>query len=131
MTTELCECFIGRNGLPCWHQFYLWFSGLGTCPHFLPNFDKAERQNFTEIVIGASPESSYYDTLHSLKEKNEIFNLAALLMTFHIDVSSEQEHCEGFITHLKEVSCEMDEVSQKSDKFHDSVKKKFVVMISH
>lgn len=47
--------------------------------------------------------------------------MAAPLMTSHIDVSSEKQACEDFITHSKEVCCTMDEVSHEFDKFYDSV----------
>ena len=116
MTTGLCECFIAKDGSPCWHQFCLWSSGLATCPNFLPHFDKAERQKFAEIAIGASLESSYYDTLHSFVGKDENIILAAPLMASH-NASSEKQPCEDFIAHSKEINCTMDEVSQEFDKF--------------
>ena len=81
------------------------------------------RQKFFAIAIAASLESFYYDTLHSLEEKNRCINLAAPLMVSHIDVSSEKEPFEDFITHSKEGSCKLHEVSQEFDKFYDSVKK--------
>ena len=46
LTTRLCECFIGKDGSPGWHQFCLWSSAFDTCLYFLYHFDKAERQKF-------------------------------------------------------------------------------------
>ena len=123
MITGLFECFIGKYGSPCWHHFCLWSSGVATCPNFQPHFDKVERQKFVEIAIGASLESFYYDRLHSFVGKDENINLAAPLITSHIDVSSEKQLCEDFIAHSKEVSCTMNEVSREFDKFYDSFKK--------
>ena len=55
---------------------------------------------------------------HCIHEgKDENINLAAKLMTSHIDVSSEQ-HCEDFITHSNEASCAMAGVSQEFYKQH-------------
>ena len=70
LTTRLCECFIGKDGSPGWHQFCLWSSAFDTCLYFLYHFDKAERQKFAEIAIDASLESFCYDTLHSFVGKN-------------------------------------------------------------
>ena len=47
-------------------------------------------------------------------------------MTSLIDASSEQQPCEDFIIHSKNISCTMAEVSQEFDKFYDAVKKKFI-----
>ena len=62
------ECFIGKYGSPCWHQFCLW-SRIGYFTEFSTHFDKIERQRFSKIAIGVSLQSFYYDTLHSLDER--------------------------------------------------------------
>ena len=74
MTIGRCECPAEKDGSPCWHQFCLWSSGFASCPNFLSNFDKTERQKFAEIVIGSSLDSLYYETLHSFSERNENVN---------------------------------------------------------
>ena len=70
MSIGTCECYIGSDGSPCWHQFILWSNGMATSSNFLPHFDKFERKKYAEIAIGSSLETSYYDPLHSIADKN-------------------------------------------------------------
>ena len=64
MSIGTCDCILGRDGSPCWHQFILWANGFATSGNFLPKFDKFERKRFAEIAIGESLESSFDDSIH-------------------------------------------------------------------
>ena len=58
-----CECSVGIDGSPCWHQFILWSHGFSCCPNFLQRFDKKKiRRNrnwfIFRIAFLSSPVSS-------------------------------------------------------------------------
>ena len=64
METGRCECTIGMDGSPCWHQFIIWSNGISYSINFLPRFDSAQRQRFAEIAIGATLNPAFYDSIH-------------------------------------------------------------------
>ena len=68
MENGRCECSVGIDGSPCWHQLILWSRGFSFCPNFLPRFDNSQRKRFAEITIGSSLEDSFYDTIHPCSE---------------------------------------------------------------
>lgn len=123
-----CECFIGKNVSPCWHQFCLWSTGLATCPTFLPHFDKIERQRFVEIAIDVSLQSFYYDTSHSLDNREESINMMTpQTPVTQIDFDLEEHPSEDLISNIKTKGYSIKEVSQEFENFCDSVGKIRVV----
>ena len=66
-----CECFAGKDGSACWHQYCLWSKGFASSFHFLPKFDTFQRKRFAKIAVGKSLESSFYESLRL--KKNEIY----------------------------------------------------------
>lgn len=63
-----CECLVGIDGSPYWHQFILWCRGFSCYPNFLPLFDNSRKKRFAEIAIGSSLESSFYHATHPCSE---------------------------------------------------------------
>lgn len=124
MSIGCCECFVGKDGSPCWHQFCLWSAGLATCPNFLPHFDKKERQKFSEIAIGVSLESFYYDTVHSIEDDED--NITQLPPTYELGsekvVSSKEQPHEDLILNTKIRGYTTDEVFQEFENFCASVR---------
>ena len=67
MTIGRCECFAGKDGYTCWHQYCCWSKVFASSFNFLPKFDTFQRKRFSEIVVGKSLESSPYEPLHLKK----------------------------------------------------------------
>lgn len=59
-----CECPQGMNGSTCWHQFLLWSKFKESSFNFLPVFDPEAKKELTEIAIGSSLETHFYDSIH-------------------------------------------------------------------
>ena len=98
-----CECFIGKNVSPCWHQFCLWSTGLATYLNFSPHFDKTERQKFAETTTTVSLQSFHYNTLHLLDDREESVNMVTpQTPVTQIDVDLDEQPNEGLISNVKE-----------------------------
>ena len=52
MTIGRCECFAGKDGSTCRHQYCLWSKGFVSSFHFIPKFDTFQRKRFAEIAVG-------------------------------------------------------------------------------
>ena len=63
-----CECLVGIDGSPYWHQFILQSRGFSCCPNLLPRFDNNHWKRFAEIAIGSILEDSFEDTIHPCSE---------------------------------------------------------------
>ena len=70
MTVGICECFVGRDGSPCAHQYVLWSENVSDSVNFIPYFSKEERQRFARIAMGTALPLSYYENLHPSHERN-------------------------------------------------------------
>ena len=61
----MCECFIGRDGSPCAHQFVLWSENIAHSVNFIPLTSKDEHQRFARIALGTALPQTFYEPLHS------------------------------------------------------------------
>ena len=70
MNIGRCECPVGVDGSPCFHQYLLWSRQLATNLNFVPIFDENTRQKFAVIAIGKSLNSKFYQPLHTSSFKS-------------------------------------------------------------
>ena len=65
MNIGRCECPVGSDGSPCFHQYLLWSQQIATNYNFVPKFDEKARQKFAFIAIGKSLNQDFYKPLHT------------------------------------------------------------------
>ena len=65
MNIGKCECPVGSEGSPCFHQYLLWSQQIATNYNFVPKFDEKARQKFAFIAIGKSLNQEIYKPLHT------------------------------------------------------------------
>lgn len=114
MTIGRCECFSGKDGSICFHQYYLWSKGFASSLNFLPKFDVSQRKKFAEIAIGDSLDSSFYEPLHSkqnetLQGENELSHVTQQEDTdFKDKVNELKDHfTKDEVNNLSEQALEM------------------------
>ena len=82
MTIGACECFAGKDGSTCWHQYCLWSKGF--------KLSLISSQNVENVIhlkkAGKRLESFFYEPLHF--RKNETYEEEA--GTIRIQSDSEK-----------------------------------------
>lgn len=64
MNIGLSECQTGKTGDVCKHQYIIWASKLSESSHFLPYFDRIEKQKCAIIATGSSLPLDFYEGIH-------------------------------------------------------------------
>ena len=65
MNIGRCECPVGSDGSPCFHQYLLWSKQIASNYNFIPKFDEKARQKFALIALGKSLNQEFYKPLHT------------------------------------------------------------------
>ena len=60
-----CECPVGSDGSPCFHQYLLSSQQIATNYNFVPKFDEKTGHKFALIAIGKSLNQDLYKPLHT------------------------------------------------------------------
>ena len=75
-----CTCFVGKDGSPCSHQFFLWSDICSTVLNFCPVFNPADRQFFSILACGEALPLSYYEPIHGGPASSDARNQSRMRM---------------------------------------------------